>query len=300
MTPARREITFPSAGETCRGWLYPPAGPAPWPTVVMAHGFSAVKEMRLDRFAEAFAAAGLASLVFDYRGFGTSDGAPRGDVDPLAQIEDYRNAISAARALAEVDRDRIGIWGTSYSGAHALSVAAVDSRVKVVVAQVPMVDGWETFRRMLGDDGLADLERQLVDERERIQAGGEPARIAVVSDTGEVAALGTPDAYEWFTLAAQTAPSWRNEVTLRSLERLLEYAPGRWIDRIAPRPLLVIAAADDFLPRDLTERAFALAGEPKRLLVLPGGHFAGYEPPQFAVAANAACEWFAEHLTAKR
>jgi len=292
----QRDIEFRSHGITCRGWLVTPDGAGPWPAVVMAHGFSAVKEMRLDRFAAAFAAAGLASVVFDYRGVGASDGAPRQDLDPAAQISDYRNAISFARGLAEVAPERVGIWGTSYSGAHVLSVAALDRRVKAVVAQVPLIDGWESMGRIAGEDGRAQMVRDLIAERERVYRGGPGAMIPVVDDKGGAAALAAADAFDWFTLAAKTAPNWKNEVTLLSLERLLEYAPGRNIDRIAPTPLLLIAAAQDFLPLDIAKGAFERAGEPKRLLVLPAGHFAPYEPPHFEPAAAAAADWFRHYL----
>jgi dienelactone hydrolase len=66
----RQDVEFQADGPRLRGWLYTPdAGAPPFATVVMAHGFSAVKEMYLDRFAEAFAEAGLAALVFDNRNF---------------------------------------------------------------------------------------------------------------------------------------------------------------------------------------------------------------------------------------
>ena len=294
----RRDISFDSEGTTCRGWLYTPAAGGPAPAVVMAHGFSAVKEMRLDRFAEAFCEAGLACLVFDYRGLGASDGTPRQDIDPQAQLADYRNAISTARALPEIDGGRIGVWGSSYSGAHALMLGALDQRVRAVVSQVPLIDGWESFGRLAGDDGRAALVAQLIAERERIYAGGAPAMIPVVSAGGDFAALATPDSWEWFQMMAGIAPAWRNEVTLRSIERLLDYSPGRFIDRIAPTPLLLIAAAQDFLPLDIAERAFARAGEPKRMVVIDGGHFGPYEPPHFATASREACEWFVRHLAA--
>src|SRR5579875_2867225 len=101
----RRDVAFDAEGVTLRGWLYTPdSAAAPFPTVVMAHGFSAVKEMYLDRFAEAFAEAGLAALVFDNRNFGASDGTPRQEIDPWAQVRDYRHAITYARTLPEVDR----------------------------------------------------------------------------------------------------------------------------------------------------------------------------------------------------
>jgi uncharacterized protein len=296
----RRDIEFRSEGVICRGWFYTPDGAAtkqPFPTIVMAHGFSAVKEMRLDRFAEAFASAGMASLVFDYRGAGTSDGEPRQDIDPFAQIADYRNAISYARQLPTVDGERIGTWGSSYSGGHVLVVGALDRRVKAVVSQVPLIDAWESLGSVLGIEARTALVHDLIDERERLYAGAAPLTMPVVGAAGTpAAALPGDDAWEWFQLAAKTAPTWRNEITLRSMERLLEYAPGRYIDRIAPTPLLMLVAEHDFLPADIARRAFERARDPKRLCLLPTGHFAPYEPPHFATASREAVEWFRQHL----
>lgn len=293
----REDVEFPSEGVTCRGWWTVPDGaPGRVPVIVMAHGFSAVKEMALDRFADAFAQAGLASLVFDYRGLGASDGEPRQDLDPHAQITDYRNAISWVRARREVDPTRVGVWGTSYSGANVLMVAALDRRVKAVVSQVPLIDGWETFARMSGVEVRDALVAALIDERERLYAGGAPQMMPVVAPDDGPAALPGDESWQWFQSYASRAATWRNEITLRSLERLLEYAPLRWIDRIAPTPLLMIAAERDFIPIDLTREAFARAGEPKKLVVLPAGHFAPYEPPHFATASGLAVEWFRQHL----
>ncbi|HTF46100.1 MAG TPA: alpha/beta fold hydrolase, partial [Pseudonocardia sp.] len=128
---ARRDIEFDAEGVTLRGWFYPAEGASGRaPTVVMAHGFSAVKEMYLDSFAEVFAAAGLNALVFDNRNFGASDGEPRQEIDPWAQVRDYRHAITYAGTRPDVDPSRIGVWGSSYSGGHVLVVAAIDRRVK--------------------------------------------------------------------------------------------------------------------------------------------------------------------------
>ncbi|MGH3439763.1 MAG: alpha/beta hydrolase [Sciscionella sp.] len=116
---ARRDIEFGAEGVTLRGWLYTPEDASgAVPTIVVAHGYSAVKEMYLDKFAETFAGAGLGALVFDNRNFGASDGEPRQEIDPWAQVRDYRHAITYATMLSEVDSDRIGIWGSSYSGGH--------------------------------------------------------------------------------------------------------------------------------------------------------------------------------------
>ena len=139
----RKDIEFKTQdGVTLRGWHYlPDTRVGRCPTIVMAHGYSAVKEMYLDRFAETFAAAGLAAIVFDNRNFGASDGTPRQEIDPHQQVSDYRDAITYAETLAETDASRIGIWGSSYSGGHVLVVAAIDRRVKCVVSQVPLISG---------------------------------------------------------------------------------------------------------------------------------------------------------------
>src|SRR6202034_1617498 len=149
----RRDIEFDAEGVTLRGWFYPAAGSSEVaPTIVMAHGFSAVKEMYLDKFAEAFAAAGLNALVYDNRNFGDSDGTPRLEIDPWAQVRDYRHAITYAITLPETDASRIGIWGSSYSGGHVLVVGAIDRRVKAVVAQVPLISGHRNARRLIRAD----------------------------------------------------------------------------------------------------------------------------------------------------
>ena len=85
--------------------------------------------------------AGYAAVMFDYRGFGDSGGAPRGVVDPKAQRADYTAALVRLRTLDWVDQDAIVLWGTSYSGGHVISVAAGDSAIAAVIAQVPHVSG---------------------------------------------------------------------------------------------------------------------------------------------------------------
>ena len=144
----RQDISFQTSDNvTLRGWLYTPSPSSSsssnankHPCLVMSHGWSAVKEMDLDRYADAFTSRlPLACLVFDNRGFGASDvalGQPRCEIIPSVQIADIQDAITYAQSRAEVDAERVGVWGTSYSAGHALYVAAVDKRVKAVVAQV--------------------------------------------------------------------------------------------------------------------------------------------------------------------
>src|ERR1700744_1876062 len=123
-----------------RGWFYKPKeAKSPLPCLVMAHGFSALKEMDLKSFAEYFVAhLNVACLVYDNRGFGESDtkaGQPRQEILPAQQTSDYSDAITYAQSRSDVNENRIGIWGSSYSGGHVLWVGAVDRRVKVVLSQ---------------------------------------------------------------------------------------------------------------------------------------------------------------------
>ncbi len=190
----------------------------PHPTVVMAHGFSAVKEMYLDKFAEAFARSGLASVVYDNRNFGASDGEPRQEIDPWLQVRDFSEAITFAQRQGETDAERIAVWGSSYSGGHVLVVAAIDRRVKCVVSQVPAISGSQGFRRLVRADMIAGLNAMLAQDRRDRADGKAPAMLPVVDENpAAMSALPTADSYTWFTQTQQArAPSWRNEVTLRT------------------------------------------------------------------------------------
>ena len=296
----RRDIEFDAEGVTLRGCHYP-AGDAAGsgrPAVVMAHGFSAVKEMYLDSFAEVFNAAGLNVVVFDNRNFGASDGEPRQEIDPWAQVRDYRHAITYASTLPEVDATRIGIWGSSYSGGHVLVVGAIDRRVKAVVCQVPLISGHDNLRA-----GPGRLHRRVPAAVRRRPAGPVPRRAAAmvpVVDAAPLApsALPTPDSWEWFTETGKTrAPAWRNEVTLRSVELFTEYEPGTYLPWISPAPLLMLVAVGDHLvPSELAIAALDTAHEPKKLVILPGGHFEAYTTG-FDAASGHARDWLTQHLT---
>src|SRR5215471_9731532 len=138
----RKDIEFKTEdGITLRGWHYlPEKRTGKVPTIVMAHGFSAVKEMHLDRFAEVFAAGGLGALVFDNRNFGASDGEPRQHIDPWEQVRDYRDAITFAGTLAEVDADR----KARYAGQPRAMIPVV-AQDPTAPCALPTPDSWQWF-----------------------------------------------------------------------------------------------------------------------------------------------------------
>ncbi len=297
----RRDVSIASQGLRMAAWYYVPAGlkgGEKRPAIVMAHGFSAPKEALLQNFADRFAAAGFVVVVFDYRFLGASEGEPRGQIFPAEQIEDYRNAITWAQAQKEVDPARIGVWGTSYSGAHVLHLGAFDRRVKAVVSQVMLVDGPANAARLNRADALPGVVGFLAGDRVQRYTTGTINYLPVVGPEGSPSALPTPESNAFFTnVVAKNAPRWENRVSLESMEKFLEYTPGANIHRISPTPLLMVVADDDRLtPTDLAVQAYARALEPKKLVMFRGGHFDAYQEPALNTTAGAAVEWFKQWL----
>ena len=296
----RQDVRITSQGLKMGGWLYVPKGLKEGekrPTIVMAHGWSAVKEMYLDDYAAKFSNGGFVVVVFDYRNFGDSEGEPRSHIDPHMQLEDYKNAITWATQQPMVDANRIGIWGSSYSGGHVLHLGAFDRRVKCVVSQVPLTNAMDNFRRLVRADFFPGTQAWLAGDRTETYTTGKINYFPVVAPQGTPSALPTQESYDWFTKAGATrAPNWKNQQTVRSVELALEYIPSAGIQYISPTPLMMIVAQNDTLtPTDLAIEAFGRAREPKQLVIIPGGHFDAYVSG-FEQSSTPALNWFKQNL----
>lgn len=295
----RTDVTFGSKGLACSGWLYTPdscASEGKLPVIIMAHGFSGVKEMGLPKLAEKYADAGYAVLLFDYRFFGSSEGEPRGQLFPLEMVEDYRNAISWACEHPQLDPDRIGLWGTSFSGGLAVYAATHDKRVKAVVVQAPGL--WSGAERSAANPERWEQVASLLqsDRTERYRTG-RINYIKVVAPDGEPCVLPGVEPYHAYMSLKEIAPAWRNEITVESLEKVREFDPITHIKMMSPAALLVIAAEDDSLvPINTVRAAFEKAAEPKKLIVHPVGHFDFYVDPGLSTTAAEAIEWYDRHL----
>ncbi|MFP6774436.1 MAG: alpha/beta fold hydrolase, partial [Alphaproteobacteria bacterium] len=285
----RENVEFKTLdGTPLAAFLYTPdSGSSPFPAIVLSHGFGAVKEMALDRYADVFCAAGFACLVYDHRNTGSSGGAPRGEIDPWQQISDMRDAITYVGSRAEVDTDRIGLWGTSFSGGHSLIVAATDRRVKCVVSVVPTISGHQNTIRALTTDGYAAFVREMNEERAVRQRGEEP-RMIPISKEGD-------ESYEWSKVAG-VGTTYVNACTLLSRAFRDAYEPGSYIAAISPTPLLLaLTTHDTKCLTDLQLEAYSTAHEPKRLEMFPGGHYDPYTT-QLAAIASASRDWFGTYL----
>lgn len=297
----RKEVRFKDdGGDELSAWLYlPEGGEAPRPAISMAHGFAATRWHGLGKFAELFANAGFAVLLHDHRTFGLSTGEPRQDINPWSQIEGWRRAISYLEGLPQVDPGRIGVWGSSFAGGHTLVLGATDSRVACVVAQVPTINGYRQGLRRVLPEGVAGLEATFSDD-ERARARGEQAHTQVVAsaDPDDRAAYRTKEAADFYQQPLGEGAVWMNSVTVQSSRWARMYEPGIWAPRIAPKPLLMVVAAHDTVAVvDLALEAYERAREPKKLVILPGGHFDPYLR-LFEPASQAALTWFQQHLMA--
>lgn len=275
----RIKVAFESRGTTCAGYLYlPPAPDGRLPCVVLCHGFSGTMD-RLFPHAERFAAEGMAALVFDYRGFGASAGEPRQLADVEGQQEDLRAAIAFARHTEHVDVGAVVLWGNSLGGAHVISVAADDTDIAAVVAQIPFngfpkrVEGrstWQTLR-LLGAIGWDALRGRL---------GLRPYYIPMVGRPGElaVAATAEADAHIQALTSGEATSLWRNSVAPRALLGMMRYHPDEDAARLTV-PLLVCAAADDRETPIETTRRLADRAPLGELRSYPGTHFTFYTDP---------------------
>lgn len=294
----RHNVEFPAQDVTLRGWHYMPEAEGPVPIVIISHGWSGVKEQTLDKVAEAMVAAGLGALVYDQRNHGESDSPIPGHIDPWEQVHDMRHAISFAETLSGVDKNRIGVWGTSFSGAHAITVAALDSRVKAGCAQVPMMAGLANIQRLMDTmQNWKPFLEMLNDDRRRWARGEDPATIAVCSDDPTVPCV-FPGArtHNFFYSQIDTAPAWRNSCTIRSVDLCLEYDPTPYLARLGATPFQFIVGEDDLsTPADLALEGYARIRGPKELVMIPGDHYTSYS--EYAhIALPAAAGFLKKHL----
>jgi hypothetical protein len=216
---------------------------------------------------------------------------------PWAQIADWRHAISFLQDQPQVDAERIGLWGTSYAGGHAIVLGATDRRIKAVVAQVPTISGYQQSLRRVPPDQVHTLEAAFSDDDRARHRGRPSATQAVVSaDPAVPAAYRSADAVAFYT---QPLPkgAWTNEMTVRSSRAARIYEPGVYLPRVSSTPLLmVVALADSVTNTDLALTGYEQTLQPKALVTIPGGHFDPYLD-QVATARAAAADWFTRHLS---
>ena len=298
-------VEFPSAGVILRGRLYAwPDAARNRPLVIMAHGFSAtISGMVADRYAEVFHNAGLSVLLYDHRGFGLSDGLPRGEIDPFAQAREYRHAIDFASSIPGVDPDRLALWGDSLSAGAAIAAAAVDHRVAAVVLQVPACGSQlsepDTDGALFETSCRPYLEASVDPSYPVMKVGPMPV---VSCDQAGTASLLTPiTAYRWFIeYGGRHGTGWENRATYVLADEPAIAQPVLCAPHMRAASLFVIAS-DDEMPGaepEVSLAAYERAPEPKELCEIDGGHFGLLHHPSalFDIASRAETSFLIRHL----
>jgi len=292
-------VTFYSEGVKLDGDVYVPDDVRPREKragIVLCHGYTGVKDIYLPDNARALNKAGYVAMVFDYKGWGASDG-PRTRLAPYSRVADVQAALTFLGTLPQVDPQRLGIYGTSYGGATVVWVGAVDPRVRCVVSVVGIGNGRRWMRSVRRPDEFHDLLARARQDRARRAVEGKSefvSREEILLPDRQSAELGAA--------ARRNNPNAVSAIPLEYVDDTLEFNPEWVVDKIAPRPLLFITTDDDRLvPPEESIEMYTRAGEPKKLVVLKGyGHYEVYKEPAFSEVMQATVAWYREHLPAKR
>jgi dienelactone hydrolase len=290
----REDVWFNSGSDRISAWLYRPDGDDDTPLLVMAHGLGAVRTMRLDAYAERFAAAGYACLVFDYRNFGDSEGAPRQLLDVRMQLQDWTVAVAFARTLPGIDPRRIGLWGTSFSGGHVIATAARVPGIAAVVAQCPFTDSVASLGAI---NPLISVRLTALAIRDLVTArfGGTPVMVPTAGRPGEVALMTAPDVYPGYLALVPDGVELRNEVAARIGVTLVPYRPGRLAVKV-PCPILFCICENDTVAPSGPTRRYAATAPHGEIKLYPEGHFEIYVGDAFERVIADQLEFLSRHL----
>jgi fermentation-respiration switch protein FrsA (DUF1100 family) len=285
-TPASSDpTTFLSGGIRCAVTVLRPdtSSEVSIPAVVMAHGFGSPRALRLYAYAERFAGAGYAAVVFDYRGFGDSEGEPRQLLDVSMQHDDWKAALSFARSLPGIDAGKVVAWGTSFGGGHVLAVAGRGEALAAVIAQVPHVSGPAAVRAT-GFTSSLRIAPYAIRDQVNALLRRDPVYVPLVARPGDLGIMTTPDALpglEQLIVDSNLAPdAYRQDVAARIGLKIGLYSPERVVSKITCPTLIQIARNDAITPCAVAERA-ARRIPHATVRIYDCSHFDPYVEPAF-------------------
>jgi hypothetical protein len=303
----RVQVNFRSNGLTLAGHVYRPPGFASdrrTPGIVMCGPFSSVKEQTLPHYAERFARAGYSVLTFDPRSYGESEGEPRAHHDPTRITEDYVSAARYMMTREDIDPDNVAAVGVCIGGGYAISAAARERKIKVVVSIAGGFNVGGTFQQFMGVEGFATYSAKIhALMREEYRTGivqYVPTIAPGFSGEIPIAAMPNPEAYSYYSRThLSDAPMWSEKMTVASLEAFYTYNAVVHVPLIAPAPLQIIHGTKDlFLLPEYAQQAYDAALGPKELVwIETHNHIELYDQdPYVSIAVANATRWLDRYL----
>lgn len=289
-----KELEFYSDGYKLKGNLYLPEGyneEKPLPLIILCHGFAGVKELLLPNYALKFIEKGYGAFTFDYRGFGDSEG-PEGQIIPEEQVRDIRNAITFISSQAEVDSNKIGLWGTSLGGANALMTSAVDDRVKALSVQITFGDGERNNTYNLSKE---DKEKRKLSLNKSLLAATTKNKVMklplkkILSDT---------QSKKFFEEYSPLFPeALKTKIPFITTKYIDEWKPENYLHKIEI-PVLVVGATNDMVnrPEESEEIFNKLSTEKKKLLMVDSTHYDIYIGKDLDTVSCEQLKWYEENL----
>jgi dienelactone hydrolase len=290
----RLDVTFVSGDATCAAWLYLPAGVTAPPVVVLGHGLGATREMRLDAFAERFAQAGIAALAFTYRHFGDSGGYPRQLLSIKRQLADWDAALDYVKAHPDLDGTRVAVWGSSFGGGHAITVASRHPELLAAVAQCPFTDGLASARA-LGPIGSLKLTPIVARDWLAQLRGTPPVTVPLAAKHGSPALMTAPDALPGYQALIPDGATFVNEAAARVIPTIATYRPGRAAKRIVAPILFCVSNTDTVTPPAQT-LGYARTAPRGEIKTYDAGHFDFYLGDAFEALVADQVEFLTRHL----
>lgn len=272
------ESSFLSAGLRCACTLHLPSQVSRPPAILLVHGWGATQKTLTREFCEQFAQAGFATLTFDYRSWGGSEGQPRQVIWAGQRVQDVEAALAHLKTLPQIDASRIVLWGSSLGGGHAIDVAAQHPELMGVIAQVPMLDG---LAAAMASPWLKTLRFSAYAMVDLLLRGRRPLYIPVVAPPGQWGTMDRDDAYEVVMRGTQAGEPYDNRVAARSVLTLLPYRPFKRLTSVRV-PTLIIGAKQDTVAPFVESKVRAAQNPNLRIETIPGHHFDPYVEPTFS------------------
>jgi pimeloyl-ACP methyl ester carboxylesterase len=297
MSAGETEIVFRSGRDRIHGTLRRPKHRGRRPLALLVHGFGSFRN-ELTGFAELserLAAVGIASLRLDMHGCGKS--GKRGLMHPAPDwIEDLRNAVSFGETLPAIDADRVGIIGMSMGGGIATIAAALDLRLKAVVALAPVADGKAWFQHLwtssAGDRRWQAFQRRVAKDRQQAVVSGRSEMVDVLDAMNYA-----PADRDAFRHMAKTYPAFLRRITLSAVDSAFRVSVVPFAPLIGPRPLLVIhSRADTSVPHEQGEAIARAAGRSARLILIDDSPHCFWLGRHSVAVQEQSRDWLVRHL----